>query len=392
MSIVDHHGRLPFAVSSSAANQQQGRRLLRYQRRWIVERFFLWLYWQRGLLMRLEYHSTHFLRSILPAMKDTGNLGVVLSVVISLLVCVCPQGVDAQPKPPGSGSGSLPAYLGRWDLTIEIPTRAQPSWLELSEAQGRLKGLMVGRAGHATPTAEIQITDGGIQFAAPEDVGFPEGTRFKGRLIDGELSGTATLLNGASWRWTGRRAPALTQKGTPRWGAPIRLFNGKDLAGWTFIPSRASVWSVEDGTLVMHGRGADLVSTANFGDFRLHVEFNCGPTANSGVFLRGRYEVQIETDSEDAPLNERMGAVYGFIAPEPPLPRTPNVWQSYDITLVGRTVTLVHDGRTVIDHREIPGITGGALDSGEGSPGPISLQGTEAGRVAFRNIVITPAR
>jgi hypothetical protein len=87
-----------------------------------------------------------------------------------------------------------------------------------------------------------------------------------------------------------------------------------------------------------------------------------------------------------------MGAVYGFIVPDPPLPRRSGVWETYDITFVGRTVTLVHDGQTVIDHREIPGLTGGALDSNEGEPGPIYLQGGEQGEVAFRNIVITPAK
>jgi hypothetical protein len=171
------------------------------------------------------------------------------------------------------------------------------------------------------------------------------------------------------------------------------LFDGRDLAGWTFAdPTQASIWSVEDGTLVKHGRGSELVTTSRFRDFRLHVEFNCGPIANSGVYLRGRYEVQIETNVVQGAPDRRMGAVYGFIAPEPAVPRTPNVWQSYDITLVGRTVTVVNDGRTVIDRREIPGLTGGAIDSNEASPGPIYLQGTEDGRVAFRNIVITPAQ
>jgi hypothetical protein len=113
--------------------------------------------------------------------------------------------------------------------------------------------------------------------------------------------------------------------------------------------------------------------------------------ANSGVYLRGRYEVQIETNSAQEPPNRRLGSIYGYIAPKPPLPATPNVWQTYDITLVGRTVTIVHNGRTIIDHREIAGVTGGALDTDEGSPGPIYLQGAEDGRVAFRNIVITPA-
>jgi hypothetical protein len=84
--------------------------------------------------------------------------------------------------------------------------------------------------------------------------------------------------------------------------------------------------------------------------------------------------------------------VYGFLAPSPELPRKTGEWQSFDITLIGRKVTIVQNGKTVIDNQEIPGITGGALDSHEELPGPIYLQGTEKGHVAFRNIVVTPAR
>jgi hypothetical protein len=326
-------------------------------------------------------------------MNGTRKLTIVLAIAVSLRVGVDPKPVNAQANPTVNASRSITSYAGRWDLTIRTPTREQPSWILVSEDKGRLEGLMVGLWGHATPTGEIQIKDGAIEFSMPKGEGFPEGTLFNGRIAGGELVGTATTLNGASWRWTGRRAPSLARRSTPRWGEPIRLFDGRDLAGWTFAdPTQASIWSVEDGTLVKHGRGSELVTTSRFRDFRLHVEFNCGPMANSGVFLRGRYEVQIETNAAQEAPNRRMGAVYGFIAPEPAFPRTPNVWQSYDITLVGRTVTVVNDGRTVIDHREIPGLTGGAIDSNEASPGPIYLQGTEDGRVAFRNIVITPAQ
>jgi hypothetical protein len=251
---------------------------------------------------------------------------------------------------------------------------------------------MVGLWGHATPTGEIRIENGGFELAVPQDEGFPDGTRLHGRLAGGGLAGTATAPNGAVWQWTGRPAPALEWKGVPKWGKPIRLFDGKDLSGWTFAdPTQASGWSVEGGTLVKLGRGSEIVTTSRFRDFKLHVEFSCGPMANSGVYLRGRYEVQIETNSAQEPPNRRLGSIYGYIAPKPPLPATPNVWQTYDITLVGRTVTIVHNGRTIIDHREIAGVTGGALDTDEGSPGPIYLQGAEDGRVAFRNIVITPA-
>ncbi|MHB8815886.1 MAG: 3-keto-disaccharide hydrolase [Steroidobacteraceae bacterium] len=317
---------------------------------------------------------------------------IVLAVATSLLAWMGPQAVNARAHATTGGSRSLGAYLGRWDLIVRTPTQERPSWIDISDDHGRIEGLMVGLWGHATPTGEIRIQGGEIEIAVPKDEGFPDGTRLLGRLARGGLVGAATAPNGASWPWAGHPAPALERKGVPKWGRPIRLFDGKDLAGWTFAdPTQASAWSVEGGTLVKHGRGSEIVTTSRFRDFKLHIEFNCGPMANSGVYLRGRYEVQIETNAAQEPPNHRMGAIYGFIAPQPLLPSTPNVWQSYDITLVGRTVTVVDDGRTIIDHREIPGITGGALNTDEGSPGPIYLQGTEDGRVRFRNIVITPA-
>jgi hypothetical protein len=140
------------------------------------------------------------------------------------------------------------------------------------------------------------------------------------------------------------------------------------------------------------GHGPELISTAKFNDFKLHIEFNCGHGANSGVYLRGRYEVQIEDDPQPEGPTMRTGGVYGFLAPSPEQPSRPGEWQSFDITLIGRIVTVVQNGVTIIDNQEIPGITGGALESHEGLPGPIYLQGSEAGRVAFRNITITPAK
>jgi hypothetical protein len=299
---------------------------------------------------------------------------------------------DAQEAASSTDSSSIKPYLGRWDLTVKTPTQERPSWLEISEQHGQVRCLMTGFWAHATPTGTVQIKDGEIEFTVPTDVGFDEGTVIRGKLAGDRLAGTAASPKGVSWPWTGERAPALEPESTPHWGNPVQLFDGKDLSGWKFAdPRHASIWSVEDGTLVKNGNGSELISIPEFTNFKLHVEFNCGPKANSGVYLRGRYEVQIETDSISEPPNRRIGAVYGFLTPEPALARTPNVWQTYDITLVGRTLTLAHDGKVVIDHKEIPGITGGALDSHEGLPGPIYLQGSEAGRVAFRNIVIAPS-
>jgi hypothetical protein len=324
-------------------------------------------------------------------MAGMKNQNIVLAVATPLLAFMCSQPVNAQAHPAADASRSAGVFLGKWDLTVRTPTQKRPSWIEVSDDHGRIEGLMLGLWGHPTPT-EFRINRGAIEFSVPEDSGFPDGTRLQGRLVNGELVGTATAPNGASWRWTGHPEPTLERKGAPKWGQPIRLFDGKDLAGWTFAdPTQASAWSVEGGTLIKHGRGSEIVTTAKFRDFKLHVEFNCGPMANSGVYLRGRYEVQIETNAGQEPPNRRMGSIYGYITPQPPVPRTPNVWRTYDITLVGRTVTVVEDGRTIIDHREIPGVTGGALNTDEAAPGPIYLQGTEDGQVIFRNIVITPA-
>jgi 3-keto-disaccharide hydrolase len=109
------------------------------------------------------------------------------------------------------------------------------------------------------------------------------------------------------------------------------------------------------------------------------------------VYLRGRYEVQIEDDERHQTSNHTIGAIYGFLPPSEMASKTAGEWQSYDITLVGRMVTVVLNGKTVICDREIPGITGGALDSNEGEPGPLYMQG-DHGAIDYRNIILTPAK
>ncbi|MNL57364.1 hypothetical protein D3C87_1809200 [compost metagenome] len=86
-----------------------------------------------------------------------------------------------------------------------------------------------------------------------------------------------------------------------------------------------------------------------------------------------------------------FGGIYGFLTANEMVTLGPDQWQTYDITLVGRLVTVVANGKTIISNQEIPGITGGALDSNEGEPGPIYLQGDHQ-PIEFRKIVITPGR
>jgi len=316
---------------------------------------------------------------------------IMLALAIFILTISAPTYSASQNS---SADGSLQSFLGRWDLTLKTPTREAPSWLEVSEDNGRFKAQFVSRWGNARPLPKVEISDDHITFVSPkQEEDRKDDMVFEGKLVGGKLVGTTTGPDGTPWSWTGVRAPDLKRTGEPKWGKPIKLFNGKDLSGWTQSdPNATAKWTVENGTLISPGRGPELISNAKFQDFKLHIEFNCAKGSNSGVYLRGRYELQIEDDPAPEGPTMRTGGIYGFIAPSPEQPRKPGEWQSYDITLVGRTVTVLQNGQVIIDHKEIPGITGGALDSHEGEPAHIYLQGSEAGHVSFRNISITPAK
>jgi Domain of Unknown Function (DUF1080) len=214
---------------------------------------------------------------------------------------------------------------------------------------------------------------------------------FEGRLKGDILVGESTDEEGRGIRWEARRAPELKSSGTPKWGDPIELFNGRDLAGWR--PRNADDkhgWVVRDGVLVNAEPGNDLVSERKLNDFKLHAEFRYPRGSNSGVYLRGRYEVQIEDNYGDAPESHGVGGIYGFLAPIINAAKKPDEWQTLDVTLVGRAVTIEFNGEEVITRQAIPGITGGALDSDEGAPGPIMLQG-DHGVVEFRKLTVTTA-
>jgi hypothetical protein len=135
---------------------------------------------------------------------------------------------------------------------------------------------------------------------------------------------------------------------------------------------------------------SDLISRGKFRDFKLHLEVEVPPGGNSGIYLRGRHEVQVLDSWGKAPGSREMGGVYGQVTPTVNAARPAGEWQSYDITFVGRRVKVVLNRTTIIDFAEVPGITGGALDSDEGSPGPLMLQGDHTG-IRYRNILVTPA-
>ncbi len=197
-------------------------------------------------------------------------------------------------------------------------------------------------------------------------------------------------IGGRSTPITGVRAPKLDRRAPKAWTAPEPLFNGKNLDGWEPIGNAAnSHWVVQDVELVNTAHGGNLRTIRTFTDFKVHFEANCPDDANSGFYLRGRYEVQLGYEPlANNPPGRRIGSIYGRITPKE-LPRHPGAWETFDVTLVGRTVTIVRDGVTVIDRKVIDGITGGALDANEGEPGPFYIQGDHTGGLKFRNITVS---
>jgi WD40 repeat protein len=142
--------------------------------------------------------------------------------------------------------------------------------------------------------------------------------------------------------------------------------------------------------------GPSLMTTERYGDFELRLEFLLPPSCNSGVYLRGRYEVQLTDPALILPSGRRLapvennGAIYGLIPPSQVVFSGPNKWNRLTIRMVGRNVSVRMNDVLVVENRRIDRPTVGALDSNEGEPGPIMLQGHSVTGSKFRNISITP--
>ncbi|MEO5893087.1 MAG: DUF1080 domain-containing protein [Ferruginibacter sp.] len=280
---------------------------------------------------------------------------------------------------------------GRWDLTVDVAGKPTPSWLEIRHSGVHvLIGYFVGASGSARPISKVNFSGGKISFTLPPQwEKEPNDITIEGTLQGTQLTGTMIASDGKTYNWVGVRAPSLRRQAPPAWGKPVTIFNGTDLKGWH--AQGENQWLVEGGILRSPKTGSNLISDKAYTDFKLHIEFRIPKESNSGIYLRGRYEVQVADSKGLEPLKDQLGAVYGFIAPSEMVAKDAGEWQAYDITLVGRMVTISLNGTTVICNQEIPGITGGAMDSNEGEPGPLQIQG-DHGPVEYRNIVITPVK
>ncbi|MES1257142.1 MAG: DUF1080 domain-containing protein [Acidobacteriota bacterium] len=290
--------------------------------------------------------------------------------------------------PPGAAQSRQSSLAGRWGFNLTTAKgEKQASWLGITEKNGMLDIWYQPTGGNVRQVRDFKAEGAHLSLTVSEASGDRPAVTWDLNAGDDKLTGVQKRGDATS-PLAGFREPELKRNPPKSWGSPEPLFDGKDLAGWEPMGAN-SHWVVKDGLLVNEAHGANLQSKRSFEDFRLHFEANCPDEANSGFYLRGRYEVQLEYEPlSKNPPERRIGSIYGRIAPSVELPRKPGEWDTFDITLVGRTVTIVRNGVTTIDRKEIEGITGGALDASEGEPGPFYIQGDHTGGLKFRNITV----
>lgn len=269
--------------------------------------------------------------------------------------------------------------------------------LEVKDAgTATMTGSIVGAVGgRLQQFLESSINDGKLTFRVERE--FDNGARVGSTTVawfDGDqLLGETTREDREGKRsWTARRPDVVTDSDSGEWVEqdPVVLFDGRDLSEWnTGASGELEGWLVEGGILKNAGNVGNLVSNRRFWNFRLQVEYRVSEGGNSGIALRGRYEVQVFDDFGTETSIHGNGAVYSRIKPSYLATKAYTEWQRFDIRLVGRVVTVSLNDTTIIDRQVVEGITAMARDARESEPGPVMLQG-DHGPIEFRKIVVTP--
>ncbi len=288
-------------------------------------------------------------------------------------------------------------YVGKWWLNF---IDGYGGWLDVAETDSGLTASLLWRVGSPRPMASVEMKDGALHLQRGRGA---KAMQFVARVIDGQMV-VARIGDQESVadQATGRRCPPMPPRpdlAQIKFGPPIELFNGENLDGWKLQPADAqNGWSVQDGVLTnetpkqdfsAYGDFGNLRSERTFGDFKLHIEFNVGAKRNSGIYLRGLYEAQVV--DRDSPMQgiAGPGAIFGRIAPSKNAGLPGGSWQTYDLTLVDRHISVVLNGQRVIDNQPVEGCTGGALFGDVTRDGPIYLQGDHTS-VQYRNIRLSP--
>ena len=308
-------------------------------------------------------------------------------------------------------------FLGQWTIDIE---GGSVGWLEVRQEEDYLDADVLWGGGSVVPVSNIFLAKDQVLIVQRtnnvvrkrDENNNPLKTHMvtswleitkNGDKLDGILlSPRRNSLSVDTTTFSGVKLPPVPPApdlANLKFGKPISLFNGKDLSGWKLINEKqANGFKVVDGLLVndpVQPEGGQRVSYGNlrteqeFEDFNLKVEVNIPAGSNSGVYLRGMYEIQV-MDSYKRELDpHNMGAVYSRVKPTVSAEKPAGEWQSMDITLCDRHVTVILNGTKIIDNQPVYGPTGGAMKSDVFAKGPIYLQG-DHGKVTYRNILLTP--
>jgi hypothetical protein len=303
-------------------------------------------------------------------------------------------------------------FIGRWALTLP---NGGAGWLGIEQKDGYLDASILWGGGSVNPVSSVYMDGDSINVTRVREVKRKDSggifTQMFTETITATVTGDEMKLvqinpadNGGSVmrkEFIGKRIPPLPAKpdlSKAKYGKPITLFNGKDLTGWKLTdPADKNGWSVKEGVLMNrvvqpqggHVRYGNLRTVDEFEDFNIKLEVKVPKDGNSGVYLRGIYEVQVSDSYGKQPDSHNMGAIYSRIVPSQTAEKEPGVWQQMDITLLKRHVTVVLNGKMIIDNQPLLGCTGGAMWSDESRPGPILLQGDHKD-VDYRNIILTP--
>jgi len=300
----------------------------------------------------------------------------------------------------GAVQSDVTPFLGKWNMTGTGDNSAVVYWLEVKQEGGVLKGRFLNRASSPYDLPTIKVENGELVFANAAKEGSPPPPTWRGKIENGRLVGTTTIARRDPAappqviNWVGVRPPtwpAANANGKHTYGAPVALFDGKTMDSWGVQHKQNPMnWVVADGVMSSpEKQGNNLVSKQTFKDFKLEAEYAIAKGSNGGIYLRGRYEMQLLEDAGQPLTLQNHMSIYGRTAPAVNASKPADEWQTVEITVVANRVSVTLNGQKVQDNSVIEGITGGALDANETEPGPIMLQG-DHGKVSFRKVVVTP--
>ncbi|MBA2306036.1 MAG: DUF1080 domain-containing protein [Acidobacteria bacterium] len=291
-------------------------------------------------------------------------------------------------------------FLGKWNMTGTGENTGVVYWLEVTQEGGTLKGRFLNRASSPYDLPNISLDNGELVFSNAPREGQPAPPVWRARIVDGRLTGTTTIARRDATQppqminWVGVRPPswpAVNANARHSYGAPVQLFDGSTMDAWGVQHKQNPVnWSVADGVLSSADKsGNNLVSKQTFKDFKFEAEYAIAAGSNGGIYVRGRYELQLLDDAGQPITLQSHMSIYGRTPPSVNASKKAGEWQTMEAIVVGNRVTVVLNGQKVQDNAVIDGITGGALDANETEAGPIMLQG-DHGKVMFRKVIVTP--